>query len=156
MNLDFNFLWDIIFCMIFGLLIDIFKVIHGSFNALLALVFFYQAWMGLAIRKARKKKEPRISFIKRHRRLGPLLVVMGLAGYLAGIILVLIDEGRLLEYPLHLFVGSLIVFFLFGQYAVSRKIKGPESSWRTPHLVIGVTILCLYVLQIIIGLGVIF
>lgn len=140
--------------MTFGLFIDIFKIVHGSFNALLALVFFYQAWMGLAIRKGRKKKQPQILIVKRHRRLGPLLVIMGLSGYLIGLILILIDKGRLLEYPLHLAVGSSIVFFLLGQYAVSKKIKGPESSLRTPHLVIGIAILCLYVLQIIIGLGV--
>ncbi len=140
--------------MTFGLLIDIFKVVHGSFNALLALAFFYQAWLGLTIRKGRKRKKPEITAMKRHRRLGPLLAAMGLAGYLSGLILILIDKGWVLEYPLHLAVGSLIVFFLCGQYAVSKKIKGPESSWRTPHLAIGVMILCLYLTQIVIGLGV--
>jgi len=140
--------------MTFDLFIDISKVAHGSFNALLALVFLYQARMGLSIRRGRKRGEPQLKAMRRHRRLGPFLVVMGLLGYCLGLILVSIDKGRVLEYPLHLVVGSVIVLFLLGQYAVSRKIKGPESSWRTPHLAIGTGIILLYVLQIVIGIGV--
>jgi FtsH-binding integral membrane protein len=140
--------------MTFDLFIDVSKLAHGSFNALLVLVFLYQAWMGLTIRRGRKRGEPQVSAMRRHRRLGPFLVVMGLLGYCLGLLLVYIDKGRLLEYPPHLAVGSLIVLFLLGQYAVSRKIKGPESSWRTPHLAIGVGLICLYVLQIVIGIAV--
>lgn len=140
--------------MTFDLFIDISKLAHGSFNTLLALVFLYQARMGLSIRRGRKRGESRVIAMRRHRRLGPFLVVLGLLGYCLGLILVSIDKGRLLEYPLHLAVGSLIVLFLLGQYAVSRKIKGPESSWRTPHLAIGVGIICLYVLQIVVGISV--
>lgn len=140
--------------MTFDLFIDISKVAHGSFNALLALVFLYQARMGLSIRRGRKRGEPQFIAMRRHRRLGPFLVVMGLLGYCLGLILVYIDKGRLLEYPPHLAAGSLIALFLLGQYAVSKKIKGPESPWRTPHLAIGTGLICLYVLQIVIGIGV--
>ncbi len=140
--------------MTFDLFIDIAKLVHGSFNTLLVFVFFYQAGMGLAIRRGRKRGEPRVKVMRRHRRLGPILVALGIFGYCAGLILVLIDKGRLVEYPSHLTVGSVIVLFLLGQYAVSRKIKGLDSSWRTPHLAIGAGIVCLYVLQIVIGLGV--
>jgi len=140
--------------MTFDLFIDISKVAHGSFNALLALVFFYQAWMGLTIRRGGKRGEPQLIAMKRHRRLGPFLVCLGLLGYCLGVLLVYIDKGRVLEYPPHLAVGSVIVLFLLGQYAVSRKIKGLESPWRTPHLAIGVGIVCLYVLQIVIGVSV--
>jgi len=140
--------------MTFDLFIDISKVAHGSFNALLWLVFLYQAWMGLTIRRGRKRGEPRFTAMKRHRRLGPFLVVLGILGYCLGLLLVYIDKGRLVEYPPHLAVGSLIVLLLLGQYALSRKIKGPESPWRTPHLANGVGIICLYVLQIVIGISV--
>ncbi len=140
--------------MNFDLFIDIAKLVHGSFNALLALVFFYQAGMGLAIRRGRKTGEPRVKAMRRHRRLGPYLVVLGIFGFCAGLILVIIDKGRVLEYPLHLAVGAMIVLFLIGQYAVSRRIKGMESPWRTPHLCIGVGIVLLYVLQIVVGIGV--
>jgi len=137
-------------------LIDASEVAHGLFNAAVALLFFYQAWMGLKIRIGRKKGEPQFVAMRRHRKLGPFLVITGIIGYCAGLILVYIDKGRVLEYPLHLAVGSLIVLFLFVQYAMSKKIMGPESSWRTPHFTVGLAILCLYVLQAIIGLAVLF
>lgn len=107
--------------MTFDLFIDTSKVAHGSFNALLALAFLYQAWMGFTIRRGRKSSTPRLLAIRRHRRLGPFLVVMSLAGYFFGLILVYVDKGRVLEYPIHLAVGSLIVLFVLGQYAVSNE-----------------------------------
>jgi low temperature requirement protein LtrA len=134
--------------------IDIAKLAHGSFNTLLALAFLYQAWMGLRIRRGRKKGEARPAVVKRHRKIGPVLVVLGVLGFCAGLTLVLIDKGQVLVYPLHLAVGALIVLFLLGQYAVSRRIKGLESPWRTPHLAIGVGIVLLYVFQILVGLSV--
>jgi cytochrome b561 len=140
--------------MTFALFIDIAKLAHGSFNTLLALAFIYQAWMGLRIRRGRKKGETRPAVVRRHRKIGPVLVVLGVLGFCAGLTLVLIDKGRVLVYPLHLAVGALIVLFLLGQYAVSRKIKGAESPWRTPHLAIGVGIVLLYVFQILVGLSV--
>ncbi len=140
--------------MTFELFIDISKLAHGSFNTLLAFVFMYQGWMGLTIRRGRKRGEPQFTAMKRHRRVGPILVILGVLGFCLGLVLVLIDKGRIFEYPPHLAIGSLIVLFLLGQYAVARKIKGPDSSWRTPHLAIGVGIVCLYVLQIVIGVGV--
>jgi hypothetical protein len=137
------------------MLIDLAKVAHGAFNFLLALAFLYQAWMGLAIRRGRKKGSLRPPVIKRHRRLGPLLVLMSAAGYGFGLALVLIDKGHVLEYPLHFAVGSLIVLFVFGQFAISKKIKGRASFFRTLHLLIGICIICLYALQMVVGVGVI-
>jgi cytochrome b561 len=136
------------------MLIDLAKVAHGAFNVLLALAFLYQAWMGIAIRRGRKRGRPRPPLIKRHRRLGPLLVVLSIAGYCFGLALVLLDKGHVLEYPLHFAVGSLIVLFVSGQFAVSKKIKGRESFFRTLHLFIGICIICLYALQMVIGVGV--
>lgn len=138
----------------FGLFIDISKVAHGSFNILLALAFLYQGRMGFTIRRRNQSSENRFIAIRWHRKLGPFLVVMSLAGYFFGLILVYVDKGRVLEYPLHLAVGSLIVLFVLCQYAVSKKIKGPESWWRKPHFATGVGIICLYILQIVIGIGI--
>jgi FtsH-binding integral membrane protein len=140
--------------MTVDLFIDVAKLAHGSFNTLLALCFFYQAGMGLAIRRGRKRGEPRVKAARRHRRLGPFLVVLGILGYCAGLILTYVDKGRVFEYPPHLAVGSVIVLFLLGQYAVSRRIKGLESAWRTPHLVIGSGIIVLYVVQVVVGISV--
>ncbi len=140
--------------MNFDLFIDIGTLVHGSFNTLMAIAFFFQGGMGLAIRRGRKRGEPNVKAMKRHRRLGPFLVGLGIFGYCAGLILVLIDKGKVFAYPPHLIVGSVIVLFLLGQYAVSKQIKGLESPWRTPHLCIGCGIIVLYVVQAVIGVGI--
>jgi len=135
------------------LFMEIFTVVHRFFNVLVFLTFLYQAWMGFKIRQGRKRGQPQLNIIRRHRKLGPFLILAGLAGYCSGLILVFIGSGQLLVYPLHLSIGSLIALFLVFQYVATRKIRGVESSWRTPHLVAGVLMLCLYVFQIITGLA---
>lgn len=132
---------------------EFFNVAHRFFNVLVALVFLYQAWMGFKIRKGRKGGRSRFEVVRRHRKLGPFLIIAGLAGYCSGLVLVYINNGQLPVYPLHLTIGSLIALLLVVQYVVTRKIRGVESPWRTPHLAIGVLMLCLYVLQIITGLA---
>jgi len=136
------------------LFIDIGRVAHGAFNILLALAFAYQAWIGLAIRRGRKSGRPRPTAVKRHRKLGPLLVIMSAVGYCFGLVLVGLDKGHVLEYPLHFTVGSLIVLAVLAQFAISKKIKGRALSIRTLHLFIGISIICLYALQIAIGMGI--
>jgi hypothetical protein len=137
-----------------GLYLDVAKLFHGSFNTLVAFSFMYQGWMGLAVRRGRKRGQPRIEIVKRHRRLGPILVVLGALGFCAGLTLAIIDKGTILQYPLHVIVGSVIVLFILGQYTVSKKIKGPESPWRTPHLAIGMGIVVFYLFQILVGLSI--
>ncbi|MDQ5986909.1 MAG: hypothetical protein CSYNP_02644 [Syntrophus sp. SKADARSKE-3] len=85
-----------------------------------------------------------------------MLVGLGLLGYCAGIILILVDKGRLFEYPLHNLAGSLIAFLLVVTYFISRRIKGTDSPWRTVHYIIGSSTLCIYILQIFLGLDILF
>jgi hypothetical protein len=129
------------------------KYVHGSFNAVMMILFFYQGSLGLRIRRARRKKAlfP-MAAISRHRRNGPVLKNLGLIGFLSGLALVLIDSGRVFEFPLHLITGLTIVVLLISTYLVSRKIKGPASPLRTPHFVLGTCILSLYVFQSFLGL----
>jgi hypothetical protein len=138
--------------MNFDLLMEILKISHGSFNSLLALGFLYQAWLGLVVRKGRERREPRLRAVRVHRRLGPWLVVMGLAGFCFGLVLVSIDKGRVIANPLHFAAGLLIAVFLLAQYWISRKIRGAEPAWRAPHIAVGANILCLYLVQIVIGI----
>jgi len=53
-------------------------------------------------------------------------------------------------------VGCTIVLCLLSTFLISRKIKGPDSSYRTPHFVLGITILCLYLAEVFLGIGVLF
>lgn len=75
--------------------IDLFRVLHGAYNTLVALAFLYQGWLGLKIRKAEKSGDTKdFGVIKRHRGNGPVLVLLGILGYLAGATLIYIDKGH--------------------------------------------------------------
>jgi hypothetical protein len=86
--------------------------------------------------------------------MGPVLAMLGGLGFLEGLTLVLLDTGNILEYPPHFFIGLTIVVLLIATYKISRDIRGPVSSFRTPHFVLGVAILCLYFVNVLIGIGV--
>ncbi|MCK9418370.1 MAG: DUF4079 domain-containing protein [Nitrospirae bacterium] len=130
------------------------RLVHGVFNAIVMLFFLYQGRLGFRIRRDRGTGAPLpVPVIKRHRRMGPVLAILGGLGFLAGLTLVLLDTGNVLEYPLHFIAGLTIVVLLIATYKISRDIKGPDSPFRTPHFVLGVAILCLYLVNVMIGIG---
>lgn len=130
------------------------RLAHGSYNITVMFLFIFQGTLGLRIRKGRKSGIKSFEIIKRHRKLGPILAFMGGIGSLAGLTLVYIDYGNLLKYPLHLITGSAIVFSITSTFLISRKIKGPESPFRTLHFRLGILILSLYLIQVFLGLGI--
>jgi hypothetical protein len=133
------------------------RLVHGSYNFLVMLLFFYHGWLGITIRRARKSKAPLpLAAIKRHRKTGPVLAIMGGFGFLIGFTLILLDTGNVLEFPSHFLVGCTIVLCLLSTFLISRKIKGPDSPYRIPHFVLGITILCLYLIEVFLGIGVLF
>ncbi len=131
------------------------RLVHGGYNTLAALLFFYHASLGVRIRRARRAHGPLpFTLIKRHRKGGPVLVVLGIVGFFIGFTLVLLDSGNLLQFPYHFLVGCAIVLSLTATFILSRKIKGPDSPYRTPHFHLGIAILCLYAVEVLLGLGV--
>jgi uncharacterized protein DUF4079 len=133
------------------------RLVHASYNSCIILFFFYHGWLGFTIRRARRAKAPLpFASIKRHRKTGPLLAALGIAGFFIGFTLVLLHTGKVLEYPPHLFTGFIIVALLMTTWSISRKIKGPDSPYRTPHFAVGIAILCFYVIEAILGIGVLF
>lgn len=134
---------------------DLLRVLHGAYNALVAFAFLYQGWLGLRIRRAGRGGGARdAAAIRRHRGNGPVLAVLGILGYAAGATLITIDKGHLLEYRVHHFVGLTIVILVATTFFVSRKIKGPVSPWRTPHFLLGLAILGAYLVQLFFGLNI--
>ncbi len=131
------------------------RLAHGVYNTIVMMLFLYQGRLGFRIRRDRLAgAPPPFPVIKRHRQAGPILAIMGGLGFFAGLTLVLLNTGNILEYPLHLFTGLTIVVLLIATYKISRDIKGPESSFRFPHFVLGIAILCLYFVNVFFGLGV--
>jgi hypothetical protein len=141
--------------MIAGEWIGIIRVLHGAYNALVAIAFLYQGWLGLKIRRTRRTggvKE--FGVIRWHRGNGPVLALLGILGYVSGATLITIDKGHFFEYRVHHLVGLSIVILLAITFLVSRKIKGPLSPWRTPHLLLGLAILGAYLVQLFLGLNI--
>jgi hypothetical protein len=129
--------------------------VHAFYNGCVLLLFLYHGWLGGKIRRARRAKAPLpFQAIKRHRKTGPALVILGVTGFFIGFTLVLLHTGNLLEYLSHFFTGLAIVLLLVTTWAVSRKIKGPDSPYRTPHFIMGITILFLYFVEAVLGLGI--
>jgi hypothetical protein len=128
---------------------------HGVFNSLVALFFCYQGWLGHIVRRHRLTgAAPPLSVVRRHRRQGPWLVGLGWTGFVVGLVLVLIDKGVVVAYPLHFSLGLTIVLTLAGVWAASRKITGRGPEGRSRHRLLGILLLCLYPVQVIVGLGI--
>lgn len=135
--------------------IDYLKLLHGSYNTVVALLFMYQGSLGWRIRTERTGGGARnATIIRAHRVRGPIFAILGIGGYLAGTLLVYLDKGYLYEYKLHLIAGTCIVLAIMTTYLVSRMIRGPESRWRTPHFLIGLFIILAYLIQIVLGLNI--
>ncbi len=131
------------------------RLVHGAYNTAVMLLFLYHGRLGLAIRRARMSQAP-LPFpaIKRHRKMGPILTILGGLGFCIGLTLVLLDTGNIFEYPAHFFVGASLLILLVTTFLISRKIKGPDSPLRTPHFILGIAILCLYLVEAFLGIGV--
>lgn len=132
-------------------LISYLKLLHGLYNTLVIMLFIYQGLLGFRIRRSQQRQLP---LIKRHRKIGPVAAVLGLAGFIAGIVVVFFDTGRVLKYPLHFLTGLSIAALIITTYLISRKIKGPEAYWRDRHYVLGILIIFLYLVQAFLGLGI--
>lgn len=131
------------------------KLVHGLFNLTAMLLFFYHARNGFLIRRARTRGTPLpFQAMKRHRRMGAPLALIGGAGFSAGLALTWLNTGNLLQYPPHLFVGAAIVLLLVMSYNVARKIAGASMSERDLHYRLGIAILACYIVNVVIGIGV--
>jgi hypothetical protein len=136
------------------LLVPYFEYFHGFYNLLIVLLFFYQAVLGLKIRRDRLAgKPPAIGVIKKHRQFGPLLAALAPAGFLAGIAIAYLDEGHVFfEHPVHFLTGLVIISLVCITFLVSRRIRSGKAEWRNAHLIIGILIFCLYLFQAYLGL----
>jgi Protein of unknown function (DUF4079) len=138
-------------------IISYLRYAHGSYNILVYLLFLHQGWLGIRIRRERRQGlAPTVRILRRHRKFGPILSVIGIIGFISGLIVIFIDNGIFFVFRLHFITGFLISIFISIAYLSSRKIKARDSVWRTPHLTVGIIIICLYFIQIFLGIGVLF
>jgi Protein of unknown function (DUF4079) len=131
------------------------RLVHALFNLTVFLFFLVQAWIGLKIRHQRiKGMPPKVKAVKLHRQAGPILAILGVSGFVAGLTIGYLDHGIALKYPLHLTMGSIIAASILLILATSKKIRSRQSSWRSVHSLLGLWLLCLYGMQILTGLGI--
>jgi hypothetical protein len=135
-------------------MVDLLAPVHGLYNAAVGVLLFYQAILGLKIRRSRRSGAAfPVAAVKRHRKIGPVLPFLSAFGYAAGLFLILLDHRRLLAFPAHFFLGSSIVLILFVQRRLGGRIHGPASPIRTPHHVLGLILLAIYIVQAALGLS---
>jgi hypothetical protein len=133
------------------------QLVHAFYNTTVVLLFWYQAWLGMKIRRMRQNRSPLpLSAIRRHRKGGPVFAAAAFLGYFMGLFIVFLDKGKVFEYRLHFLVGSTIMLFIIANIVISRRIKGQSPAYRGPHFLTGVIILSLYLLQIFLGIGILF
>ncbi len=135
-------------------LIAYLKLLHAVYNVTIIVLFLLQGRLGLQIRKGRLAGSPPFQLIKKHRRNGPILVFMGVCGFLSGVIIVGLDSGELLKYYYHYLVGLTLALLMITTLFVSKLIKGADPYWRNIHLAVGLFIICFYLVQLILGLSV--
>ena len=129
------------------------KLLHAVYNFTMMVLFLRQGRLGLQIRKARLAGSPPFQLIKRHRKNGPFLAFMGVCGFLSGVIIVELDSGEFLKYYYHFLVGLSLASLIITTFVVSKRIKGPSPYWRNIHIAIGLLIICVYVVQLFMGLN---
>lgn len=133
------------------------RIVHGAFNSCVFLLFLWQGWLGVGIRRQRLSGGPLpVGLVSWHRRIGPKLALLALLGFLSGGTVALLDEGELFEHALHFTTGLIIAVAVVATFLISKQVKGLTSSWRTRHFVAGVAVVCLYVIQLLLGLGILF
>jgi hypothetical protein len=131
--------------------------LHALINLSIFLLFMFQASLGLRIRSARKAASPpAIKAIRLHRRLGPVLVLLGVSGFFSGWIIVFYHYCNLFHYPLHSLTGLSVALMIMITFYISKNIRGADSHWRTIHFSSGLILLCLYAVQIFLGIGIFF
>jgi Protein of unknown function (DUF4079) len=130
---------------------------HGLYNIVVIMLFLFQGWLGIKIRNGRISGNPlEVKFVRRHRKFGPFIAILGIFGFTGGIATAYLSEGEIFEYPLHFLTGMTISSLIIITFMVSRKIRGRESTWRTIHYYIGLMIISLYFFQAFLGIGILF
>ena len=128
---------------------------HAFFNGALFLAFAYQGSLGLRIRQKRRAGVLQdFGVVKRHRALGPVLAGLLPLGYLAGLLTSYLHRGIWLRYPGHFAAGTVLLVVACLAVLVSRKIRGTQSPMRTPHFELGLLLLCVFAVQVFLGLNV--
>ena len=130
------------------------RYLHGAFNLSIAGLVIYQFRLGLGLRLKRLAGERDPQKVIKHMRSGPYAVAGGILGFTAGTTLIIIDKGKVLAYPVHFVFGGLIALGLVYIFMLSRKMVAGDTLKRTLHGRVGMALVALYLVQVLLGLGI--
>lgn len=131
------------------------QLAHVFFSSALFLAFAYQGLLGWRIRSRRVAGVLQdFGVVKRHRALGPVLATLLPVGYLVGLVTAYLHKGLWVRYPGHLATGTILLVVVCSAVLVSKRIRGAQSPWRTPHLELGLLLLGIFLVQIYLGLNI--
>ncbi len=131
------------------------QAVHVFFSSALFIAAVYQGLLGWRIRGRRVAGVLQdFSIVKRHRRLGPILAALLPLTFLAGLSTAYLHRGLWLRFPGHFAAGTVLLAILYSTVLVSKRIRGAQSPWRTPHFELGVLLLLAFLIQIFLGLDV--
>ena len=134
-------------------LINFPKYIHGIFNIFVFQFFCWQGWLGWTIRRSRKLGlAPVPKNIRRHRRIGPIIVLLGIVGIVGGFIVASHQLFVVHHHIIHLSLALILALLIILTFLSSKKIKSIRSPWRSNHAMLGLCLLFLYCIQVAAGL----
>lgn len=128
------------------------RLVHGSYNSVMLILFLYQGYFGVRIRKNRNIGTPSPKVARKHRKIGPFLAVFGVCGFFAGVALVRLNHEHIGEHLLHFITGLIMIILIITTFIVSRHITSGENGYRNLHFRIGLLINSLYFIQAFFGL----
>lgn len=128
---------------------------HVAANGTLFFALAFQGLLGVRIRRRRVSGVLQdFGIVKKHRALGPVLAALLPVGYLAGLAAASVGKEPLVRYPGHFAAGTALLLVAGLAVLFSKRIRGSQSPWRTPHFEMGLLLLCLFLFQIWLGLNI--
>ncbi|MGW8323910.1 MAG: DUF4079 family protein [Thermodesulfobacteriota bacterium] len=134
--------------------IALLRYAHGAFNLTVFLCVMVLARFGFRVRKGRLSGQTEPGVTRNHRRMGPVVLGLVWTGYTAGTMIIVLDKGRIFEFPYHALGGLLLAILTTSTFLVSKRMTPTSVDLRNIHYRLGRTILVLFAAQVLLGVGI--
>lgn len=130
-------------------------IVHWGHPLMMAIVVFVMgSFVGLSGWRGRVISDSALATKSRtdHRKLAPWMFLFMAAGYIGGVLSLVMQHQAILESP-HFWTGSIVLILLATNGIISLAgFGGNKAVLRTVHAYLGSTALCLLFLHAVLGL----